>query len=353
MTQQLICRLDVGQSELPEALEAEERSVPGLGDLLHLVSGRTLLGAVRERRAQNLGSSGQPDLHLGSAQHEGAHFGSIRQPGPHLGSSGHEVRAESRGSSGHEGQNLGSTQQPVSRLAACMEGAPQLHEHRQGFTSAASPADAGNPVSTAEAMWSSSASHVSHEQASTLTHLEGERVGDAEHEGDGHSRPGSASLQDRRSNSDDGGGSNDRRKPAGDVLDLYIDDQLIATALRGSSGGTGMYPSVADSNAGGRGSVPGGTATRKADKTAKAAEGTITVYRVADNGGHPLCTIDSSGRIVTAGKLREGVHHQMLTSATPFVRSLHFVVHTGENPASLPVYKNKPLACKHRRLSYR
>lgn len=352
MSQQLICRLDVGQSELPEAFEAEERSVPGLGDLLHLVSGRSLLGAVRERRAQNLGSSGQPDLHLGSAQHEGAHFGSTRQPGPHLDSSGHEGCAESLGSSGHEG-HLGSTRQPVSRLAACMEGAPQLHEHRQGFNLAASPADPSRPVGTAEAMWSSSASHVRHEQASTLTHLEGERVRDAEHEGDGHSRPGSASLQDKRSDFDDGRGSNDRRKPAGDVLDLFIDDQLIATALRGSGGGTGMCPSVSDRTAGGRGSVPGGTATSKADKTAKAAEGTITIYRVADNGDHPLCTVDSSGRIVTAGKPREGVHHQMLTSATPFVRSLHFVLHTGEIPASFPIYQNKQFACKHKRPSDR
>ena len=340
----------MGQSELPEAFEAEERSVPGLGDLLHLISGRTLLGAVRERQAQDLGSFGQPDLHMGSAQHECAHLGGVRQPALHLGSSsGHDGVADSLVSSGHEGQNLGSTEQPVSRLAACMEGAPQLHEHGQGLNSAASFADSGNPVRTAEFEASSSASHVRHKQASTLT--EGERVGAAEHEGNGHGPPSSASLHDKRLKSDDGRGSNDRRKPAGDVLDLFIDDQLIATALRGSSRGADVFPSVTDSACGGRGNVPGGTATSKADKAAKAAEGTITVYRVADDGGHPVCTIDSSGRIVTAGKIREGVRHQMLTSATPFVRSLHFVVNTGEVPASLPVYQKKPFACRQSRLS--
>ena len=33
---------------LPPAFEAEERSWPGCGDVLQLVSGRTLLGCVRE-----------------------------------------------------------------------------------------------------------------------------------------------------------------------------------------------------------------------------------------------------------------------------------------------------------------
>ena len=42
------CRLDGAEGELPPAFEAEERSWPGCGDLLQLVSGRTLLGYVRE-----------------------------------------------------------------------------------------------------------------------------------------------------------------------------------------------------------------------------------------------------------------------------------------------------------------
>lgn len=47
-------RLNLGKGQLPEAFEAEERSVPGLGDLLHIVSGRTLLGIVRERSSDRL-----------------------------------------------------------------------------------------------------------------------------------------------------------------------------------------------------------------------------------------------------------------------------------------------------------
>ena len=60
----MLCRLEVGRNELPEAFEAEERSLPGLGDLLHLVSGQTMLGSVRERHAQNLGSPGHRAAHL-------------------------------------------------------------------------------------------------------------------------------------------------------------------------------------------------------------------------------------------------------------------------------------------------
>ncbi|BDA49240.1 probable chaperone protein DnaJ at N-terminal half [Coccomyxa sp. Obi] len=50
-------KLNLGKGELPDAFEAEERSVPGLGDLLHIVSGRTLIGIVRERRTDRLDNS--------------------------------------------------------------------------------------------------------------------------------------------------------------------------------------------------------------------------------------------------------------------------------------------------------
>ena len=40
----------MGIGELPEAFEGEERSVAGIGDVMHLVSGRQLLGVVRERQ---------------------------------------------------------------------------------------------------------------------------------------------------------------------------------------------------------------------------------------------------------------------------------------------------------------
>ena len=44
--------MDTG--ELPEAFEGEERTVAGVGDVLHLVSGRQLLGVVRERHDAKL-----------------------------------------------------------------------------------------------------------------------------------------------------------------------------------------------------------------------------------------------------------------------------------------------------------
>lgn len=53
-------RMDTG--ELPEAFEGEERTVAGVGDVLQLVSGRQLLGVVRERHDAKLqGSTGLLD----------------------------------------------------------------------------------------------------------------------------------------------------------------------------------------------------------------------------------------------------------------------------------------------------
>ncbi len=52
--------MDTG--ELPEAFEGEERTVAGVGDVLQLVSGRQLLGVVRERHDAKL----QGDLASGS-----------------------------------------------------------------------------------------------------------------------------------------------------------------------------------------------------------------------------------------------------------------------------------------------
>lgn len=64
-------RVDVSFGELPEAFEGEERSVPGVSDVLQLVSGRQLLGVVRQRQDAHLtgaaGRIGQEHLrHLDS-----------------------------------------------------------------------------------------------------------------------------------------------------------------------------------------------------------------------------------------------------------------------------------------------
>lgn len=42
--------MQLSEGQLPEAFEGEERSVAGVGDVLQLVSGRQLLGVVRERQ---------------------------------------------------------------------------------------------------------------------------------------------------------------------------------------------------------------------------------------------------------------------------------------------------------------
>ena len=48
------CRVQLNTGELPEAFEGEERTFAGVGDVLQLVSGRQLLGVVRERRDAKL-----------------------------------------------------------------------------------------------------------------------------------------------------------------------------------------------------------------------------------------------------------------------------------------------------------
>ena len=42
--------VQLSEGQLPTAFEGEERSVAGVGDVLQLVSGRQLLGVVRERQ---------------------------------------------------------------------------------------------------------------------------------------------------------------------------------------------------------------------------------------------------------------------------------------------------------------
>lgn len=82
--------MHLGAGELPEAFEGEERSVAGVGDVMHLVSGQQLLGMVRER--QDLRLSGvQKDcsrlfsLMLGQEAHSysmGKHHAANLGPSP-------------------------------------------------------------------------------------------------------------------------------------------------------------------------------------------------------------------------------------------------------------------------------
>ena len=63
--------------------------------------------------------------------------------------------------------------------------------------------------------------------------------------------------------------------------------------------------------------------------TSDRAASRITIYTAGDEGGYVLCTIDQKGHVKTANLMRPGVQHQMICSATPFVRSLHFIVQRG------------------------
>ena len=47
-------RLDLGEGQLPECFEADERSDPAAEDVLQLVSGRRVLGVVREQKTELL-----------------------------------------------------------------------------------------------------------------------------------------------------------------------------------------------------------------------------------------------------------------------------------------------------------
>ena len=49
-------RLELEEGHLPECFEADERSDPTAEDVLQLVSGRTLLGSVRQRSDKLFGS---------------------------------------------------------------------------------------------------------------------------------------------------------------------------------------------------------------------------------------------------------------------------------------------------------
>ena len=160
-----------------------------------------------------------------------------------------------------------------------------------------------------------------------------------------------------------------RQKQPADVLDLFLDDRHVATAVRErwaepadqsaskgsrtqSPGRQGVRGEVTDgpgqparpsAAAAGMAGAPLGTG--EAAKP-KGPSGRIAIYRAEDEGGPPFCTIDQcSGRITTSAQLRAGVHHQMISSATPFVRSLHFVVHTGTLRQLRQASQGVPMGC--------
>ena len=288
--------------------------MPGLGDLLHLVSGQTLLGTVRERHARN----------LGSARHGAA-----------------QVCADVGGS-----PQLGMHQQEPERTA-------RSHTSMHGSGPAEGIGD-----------WSGSRDYKS---ASMHQSCSSAREACHTHCSSDEQPSASASTGDRqaqrRSNRDSRYQAS-QKQPA-DVLELFLDDQHIATAVRerwtepadqSASMGSKTPPAGRQGHVDGPGQParPSAAAPGMTDVpigTAEAAEqggslGRIAIYRAEDEGGTPFCTIDQrSGRIATSAQLRAGVHHQMISSATPFVRSLHFVVHTGTLGQLQHASQGVPMGC--------
>ena len=270
----MLCRLEVGRNELPEAFEAEERSLPGLGDLLHLVSGQTMLGSVRERHAQNLGSPGHRAAHLRAGANAPAQLSS---------------------------QDTGFHTQAMSVSAAA------------GGRSSASGVD--------EADVSSSSGDI---------RRSAQEIDPLEHAAYGNDGPSSHEAGSSRHMHVPSGERSSKEQPA-DVLDLYLEsdtgDHLIATAVRqNSNDAASQDPATSSAQSSSRG-LPDANADSRAPHTEASV---ITIYAADDEGGQMLCRVDQKGHIHPARQLRPGVQHQILSSATPFVRSLHFVVHTGE-----------------------
>ena len=174
--------MEVGRDELPEAFEAEERSVPGLGDLLHLVSGRTLLGSVRERHAHNLGSNG----------HMGQHIGAATGAPPQLGESYQDSHS------------------------------------RPGETSTAIGLTPGHAVE------SSGGSATSEELRTPLRETGSMRK--AVHREHAQASHKARSLEQEHLHADSRSSNGERNKQPADILDLYLNsdtgEQLIATAVR-------------------------------------------------------------------------------------------------------------------------
>ena len=104
----------MGRGQLPPAFEAEERTLPDLGDLLHLVSGLTLLGVVRERPTHALPGAEPSEAAPGGRLH--AYSSAARVPGPEA------ARAADSSSSmpgGDAGEQTVPLQQHAGAEAAC------------------------------------------------------------------------------------------------------------------------------------------------------------------------------------------------------------------------------------------
>ena len=252
-------RLEIGREQLPGAFEAEERTVPGLGDLLHLVSGRTLLGVVRERTSRHLSSPAAPDM-LGQQNGPG------RLP---------EWRA---GAFAGDSARRGGMQAGAVRCSSAQE----LHAVRA-------------------------------EQRSRQS-----REKQQEEEG----------RQDRQ--------HGEQREP-GQILDMYLDEELVAVAVRQKEAvshadtvhahaAAAQQHGDGPSGEGQQGGMPGVHGTLEQQKRQglegpPGPSGVNEVIRVYDAGGR-LLSEEREGTLRAPGR---GVRFSVVRSATPLVRHVYFV----------------------------
>ncbi len=274
-------RLSLGRGELPEAFEAEERTVPGLGDLLHLVSGRTLIGVVRERSTDRLyDSASSVHAHLQAAQEQ-------------------RLRAIANAASSLPGQHSSSI---VSRGGGGGDGGSS--------SSIGCGSSDGKYGSSEKAGWGSLAS-----DASGAGYCEDDRKGRfAEEDGQSGNDSYDAGMDVRWQDSVQG---EQRDGPAPQILDLIVQDELVAVAVRqrGSSA-----CSMSSSQQAADMKRKSGQYTEKG----KIAEENISMYTAE---GQLLCTLDAWQ--LRGGCLDARVNFRVIRSATPLVRHLHFVAETG------------------------
>lgn len=303
----MMFRLDLGRGELPEAFEAEERSVPGLGDLLHLVSGRTLIGIVRERSTDRLDDSASSMHAYLRSEHEERRksIPSLTPPLPGQHSSSSSVGG-------------GSSQDKSAKRAAC----------------------------------ESMSSHASSNGYNVEEDGEGQSVGETHHPASRCYDAGTDFRWQHHEGTDLGAGQ------APQVLDLIVQDELVAVAVRQRASFAGSTSSseprqqagdvhMRDAQQHGPGrkqgaeSRPGGITGRSSSDCI--AGGTISMYTAE---GQLLCTL-ADGQL-RGGCLDDRVKFSVIRSATPLVRHLHFVAETGVSflKSCSELARNWPFVCR-------
>lgn len=253
---------------MPDAFEAEERSIPGLGDLLHIVSGRTLIGIVRERRTDRLDDGAKSmHAHLKSASQQWLEgTPGFSQPVPSCNTSSSECR--------HDSFEKG----PCSSILSL--------QHPTGPDSEDSSAHAPEECC-----------HIS-DKAGTDVFWQA----DLSREQDG--------------------------RPTSQILELVLQDELVAVAVRqktsvasmcSSSHTTGDAQQGQSSCASGKGK--GGY------RAGDSSRNIISMYTVE---GQLLCNLDDGQ--LHGGCLDGRVKFSVIRSATPLVRHLYFVAEAGLFP---------------------